>query len=269
VITAAKWYEAHPELDNYYQGDILSGFPFPTLPTFRPSKEQEVWGILRPRQNKNKGNAEDRPLAEILRNLPNELIGRAAKDVPDAWAQPNGEYIMAACRKMTVMMVSRSCDIDKDSRKHLLVAPIVAIHALRVEQRTEEKLRDLRANEIFHWFYLPEKAPNLPESYADISQMVPLHKTFFDAETLRTNLVARLSSVGTAAFQTSLSNFYGIKFGFTREDKCPQTGRYACSSCFHAGQSTPYSREFDAGNQFGDCGHCREEALWVKLPEGV
>jgi hypothetical protein len=268
VITAEKWYDSEPDLKHYYQGDVLSGFPFPTLPTFLPSAKQAAWGILRPRQGRNRPNADDRPLAEILRNLPNELVGRAAKDVPDAWKQADGEYVIVACRKMTVMLVSRSCDIDKDSRKHFLVAPVVAMDQLQPAQRSEEKLRDLRANEIFHWFYLPEKIPGLPESYADISQMVPLHRTFFDDEILRTSLVARLSSFATALFQKALSNFYGTKFGFTREDACPQTGRYACSSCFHAGESTPYSRDFVAGQFFGDCGFCREEALWIKTPPG-
>lgn len=269
MITAHRWYDDSPELTNYYQGDILSNFPFPTLPTFLPAGKQDAWGVLRPRVNRNRAGAEPRPVAEALRNLPNELIGRAARDVPDAWTLPEGEFVIAACQKRTVMMVSRSCDIDKDSRKHFLIAPVIHISSLKSEQRTEEKLRGLRACEIFHWFYLPEKAPGLPESFADMSQMVPVHRSFFDNDTLRRGLVARLSSLGTLALQKSLSNFYGVKFGFSHEDKCPQTGRYACASCFHAGQSTPYSREFDAGNLFGYCGSCREEALWVKLPGKV
>ena len=254
-------------MQNYYQGDILSGIPFPTLPTFLPAAKQDSWGILRPRPNRNKLNADPRPMAEVLRNLPNELIGRAAKDLPDAWARPEGEHIIAACRKMTVIVVSRSCDLDKDSRKHFLVAPVVAIGSLKEEQRTEEKLRDLRANEIFHWFYLPEKDAGLPESYADLSQMLPLHRSFFDEGTLRAGLVARLSAAGTIAFQAALSSFYGTKFGFVSADTCPQTGRYACSACFHAGREVPYSRQFDQGNVFGDCGFCREDALWVRIPD--
>ena len=268
MITAERWYDKYPDLKNYYQGDILSGIPFPTLPTFLPAPKQDVWGILRPRPKKQ--NVDARPIAEIIRNLPNELIGRAAKDVPDAWARADGdgEHIIAFCRKMYVAMVSRSCDIDKDARKHFVVAPIIHVKDLKPEQRTDEKLRDLRENEIFHWFYLPEKDPNLPESYVDLSHMLSLHRTFFDEETLRANFVARLSSEGTIAFQGTLSNFYGTRFGFASKDTCPQTGRYACSACFHAGREEPYSREFKEGNVFGDCGNCREEALWVKMPAG-
>jgi hypothetical protein len=265
VITADRWYDETPDLKSFYQGDILSGIPFPTLPTFFPATKQDTWGVLRPRR---KGQNDVRPAGEVLRNLPNELIGRAAKDFPDVWARPDGdgEYIITFCRKMHVVLVSRSCDIDKAMRKHFLVAPIIHVRTLQPEQRTDEKLRDLRAGEIFHSFYLPERSPNLPESFADLSQMLPLHRSFFDETVLKENLVARLSSEGTLAFQQSLSNFYGTRFGFAPHDTCPQDGRYACGSCFHAGQSEPYSRDFNAGNVFGECGFCRENVVWVKMP---
>lgn len=262
--TAERCYDNNPDLTNYYQGDILSDIPFLMLPTLFPAARENAWGILRPRARKN----DPRPVDEIMRVFPVDLIGRAARDWPDTWAIPNtpGEYVIAHCKKMTVMLVSRSCDIDKDSRKHFLVAPVVAVGSLPEPQRTEEKLRDLRADEIFHWFYLPERAPRLPESYADLSQMIPIHRTFFDQDSLRVCLAARLSGEGTHAFQTALSNFYGIEFGFAPPDPCPQAGRYACSACFHSGQGIPHCREFRRDEIFGDCPMCREHALWVKLP---
>ncbi len=263
MITAEQWYEPNPELQNYYQGDVLSEISFPALPTFLPAAQQDVWGILRPRLSRNR--QESRPLAEILRNLPNELIGRAAKDVVDAWSDPQGEHIIAHCRKMTVMLVSRSCDVDKLARKHFLVSPVVAIDSLPDAQKTEEKLRDLRANSIFHWFYLPAKG-NLPESYADLSVMAPLHRSFFDVAILQTSLLARLSGIGTAGLQSALSNFYGTKFGFAPPDTCPKAGRYACSTCFYAGQPAQPVREMTVGGFFGDCPVCGEDSMWVKLP---
>lgn len=265
MITAAQRYERNPELQNYYQGDILSEIPFPTLPTFLPATRQDAWGILRPRQSRNR--QDNRPIGEVLRNLPNELIGRAAKDVVDAWSDPNGEHIISHCRKMTVLLVSRSCDIDKLGRKHFLVAPVVAVSRLSEAQQTEEKLRDLRSNSIFHWFYLPAKAHNLPESFADLSQIVPLHRSFFDAAALQAALVARLSAIGTAGLQYSLSNFYGKKFGFAPPDTCPQAGRYACSACFYSGTPTPQARNVDEGAIFDDCPVCGEEAMWVMIPD--
>jgi hypothetical protein len=263
VITAASWYQLDRDLENYYQGDILSEIPFPTLPTFLPAARQDVWAVVRPRPNKSRPDT--RPVIEIMRNLPNELIGRAAKDLVDLWADPLGEHIIAHCRKMTVMLVSRSCDIDKMSRKHFLVAPVIAIKSLPDAQRTDDKLRDLRANEIFHWFYLPENG-DLPESYADLSVMVPFHRTFFEVELLRTNLLGRLSAEGTLRLQTSLSNFYGIKFGFSPPDSCPQSGTYACSTCFHSGVAAPLRKEMKRGDYFGVCLACKEEAIWVQLP---
>ncbi len=259
MIDAAHWYDSKPDLANYYQGDVLSDVPFPLLPTVFVAAKQTVWGILRPRYNKG------RPLAEVLRNLPNELIGRAAKDVPDSWTDADGEHVIAHCKKMVVMLVSRSCDIDKLSRKHFLVAPVLPVDGLQAAQKTEPKLRDLRANEIMHWFYLPAKA-GLPESFADLTQMVPLHRTFFEEETPDKKLIARLSSLGMATLQKSLSDFYGTKFGFVGKDTCSQSGRYACSACFHSGQATPRSVTFVQGKPFGDCDVCKELTIWVKLP---
>ena len=262
MITADTWYDATPDLRNYYQGDVLRNFPFPSLPTFQPAARQDVWGILRPRYN-SKG----RPVAEILRTLPNELIGRAAKDVVDVWTMPEGEHVLAACKKITVMIVSRSCDIDKHNRKHFLVAPVIAVNDLPEAQRTEEKRRDLRANDILHWFYLPRNA-NLPESFADLTQMLPLHRSFFDEETLRTSLLARLSSLGSVALQKLMSDFYGTKFGFVATDTCPQTARYACASCFFSGRQQYHSRTVTELELFGGCPLCGEDAvLWVKVPE--
>lgn len=239
---------------------MLSDFPLHSLPTFLPANKKDVWGVLRPR---HKG----RPVEEVLRNLPNELIGRAAKDLPDAWTMPHGEHVIAGCRKMRIMLISRSCDIDKDKRKHFLVAPVIAIADLEAPQKPE-KLQDIRDNDLFHWFYLPTRE-RLPESFADLTQIVHLHRSFFDQDALRANLVARLSATGTGALQASLSDFYGTKFGFVPADTCPQNAQYACSTCFHNGQPTPQSRVINAGQQFGNCPVCGENALWVKVAQPV
>lgn len=263
MITAEKWYDPNPDLTKCYQGDILSGIPFIVLPTFRPAEHETAWGVLRPKDPRG------RPLAESLRNLPNYLIARAAKDWPDVWTLKEldgAEYVMAVCKKRRVMLVSRSCDIDKNSRKHFLVAPVVAFTELHPDQqRDEEKLRDIRANEIFHWFYLPG-SDKLPESYADLSQIVPLHRTFFDRDVPTNNLLARLSSLGTGALEVALSNFYGRQFGFAPEDICPQDGLYSCSSCFYSGRAKQHVKKVRKENNFGVCDFCGDSAMWVKLP---
>jgi hypothetical protein len=266
VIVADRWYDSHPDLEIYFQGDILSGIPFPTLPTFLPAAKQESWAILRPRLRRQ--GEENRPDGKILKTLPNELVGRAAKDVPDVWSRPNeeGEFVITQCNKIHVAVVSRSCDIDKASRKHFLIAPVFHVRDLVPEQRTAEKLRDLRANGIMHWFYLPEKPQTFPESFVDLSQMTALHRTFFGVDLLRANLVARLSAEGTTAFQQSLSLFYGVEFGFSHKDVCRQAGRYSCASCFFSHRNQHHVQDFAAGTAFGACPHCREDAMWVKVP---
>jgi len=175
--------------------------------------------------------------------------------------------VIAGCKTMLVLLLSRSCDLDKPTRKHFLVAPVIAVNDLQPAQRTGEKLRDLRNNDIFHWFYLPAKNPKLPESFADLTQIASLHRSFFDAVSLGKNLAARLSSLGTASLQKLLSDFYGTKFGFVTTDTCPQTARYSCSSCFYAGQRIAAPRNIVEGTAFGDCDKCGGNALWVKMPD--
>jgi len=261
VITAKEWYDPKPDFKNLYQGDVLAAIPFPSLPTFVSAEREEVWGILRPRPNRAQ-----RPIGEVLRNLPNELIGRAAKDVPDAWSSGD-EYIISTCRKMHVILVSRSCDIDKHQRKHLLIAPVFQVSNLQEAQRAADKLNYLRNNDIFHWFYLPPVIGSFPESFADLTQMVPLHRSFFNEEVLQKTLCVRLSSQGTFAFQKSLSDYYGMAFGFAAADQCPQTARYSCSSCFSSGKATITSRVVDEGRNFGTCDACGDRTLWLKVPE--
>ena len=98
--------------------------------------------------------------------------------------------------------------------------------------------------------------------------MLPLHRSFFDEETLRASLLARLSSLGTVALQKLISDFYGTKFGFVATDNCPQTARYACASCFFSGRQECQSRTVTELEVFGECPLCGEGAvLWVKVPD--
>src|SRR5436853_4678804 len=113
-----------------------------------------------------------------MRSLPMDLTATAAKDIKALWQNPLGEYFVAAARRQNVLIVTRSCAIDKDSTKHFLIAPVIKIADLPTEQRKEEKLTELRDGKIFDWFYLPA-FDKLEESFADLSQMLPVHWTFF------------------------------------------------------------------------------------------
>lgn len=258
MITAEQWYDNNADRTNFYQGDVITGVPYAFWPQVNSAKEATVWGILRPLEQGN------RTLKEVLSSLPTRLIGRAAKDVPDAWTLPEGEYVVAGCRKTNVMIISRSCALDNPKRKHFLVAPLQAVKDLPLEQQSEGKLQELRENAIPHFFYLPPK-DGLPESYADLLRLEPVHRSFFTPEVLKTNLAARLSSAGMAALQIALSEHFGRQFGFDHEDVCPQDAEYSCSNCFHLGLPVE-KRVFVAKAAFGTCKYCGESAAWIKLP---
>jgi len=258
LITAERWYDKDPDLTAYYQGDVIADIPYPFFPPIEPASREESWPLLRPFDQKN------RDIRDAMRTLPTKLYGRAAKDVPDRWTMPEGEFVVAGCRKMNVMVASRSCALDNPKRKHFSVAPVVAVDELPPEQRSDEKLADLRLNNIPQAFYLPEK-DGLRESYADLLRLVPVHRSFFPVEeNLGGMLLARLSSTAMDALQRAFSNHFGKQFGFDHENICPQRGQYSCSNCFHSGMKLQ-TRMFEAGKPFGICPACGEEAAWIKL----
>lgn len=262
MISAAEWYDPNPDLALFYQGDVLADIPFFVFPSHSEKSKEGKWKVLRPRFLKG------RTYDEVMKQVPADLTAAAAKDVkePPVWGYPLGEYIMATARLTKVMIVTRSCVIDKPSSKHYLIAPVIAIHELPEAMRTDANLGFLRNNEFFDSFYLPETV-GLAESFADLSQMTPVHWTFVGECPTGKNLMARLSGVGTAALQSTLSDHYGTKFGFSFKDRCSQTGVYRCSTCFYDGQDEIPRRTLKAGEIFGPCPECKEEALWVKMPE--
>jgi hypothetical protein len=258
LITPERWYDTDPDTTALYQGDVIADIPYPFFPPLEPANRQENWPLLRPLGQRN------RDVREAMKNLPTNLIGRAAKEVTDRWTMPEGEFVVAACRKMNVMIVSRSCSLDNPKRKLFLVAPVIAVDELTDGQRGDNKIAELRLNKIPQYFYLPVKG-GLRESYADLFRLVPIHRTFFPAESIQGVLLTRLSSVGMDALQQTLSTHFGAKFGFDHEDSCPQAGTYSCSNCFHSGMKLQTNR-FDANIPFGFCPGCDDHASWVKMP---
>jgi len=257
VITAERWYDQHPDLTLHYQGDVIRDIPFPVFPPTLPASKEESWPILRPMRLKG------RTVEQAMRQLPFELIGHAAKDVPDAWSLPSGEWGIVHFKKQNVMMVSRSCALDYPKRKHVLVAPVHTVESLPEQEQEEAKLTSLRSNEIPHLFYLPA-IQAMPESFADLLVLTPIHRTFFRAEEIPVKRVARLSSVGTMALQHAMSDHFGTQFGFDQNDLCTQPVRYSCSNCFHAGSGVR-TKTVSLNQRFGTCDGCGEAAAWIKL----
>ena len=260
MITATDRYDPEPDLTNFYQGDVIANVPYFIFPTSEPQSNEPKWGVLRPRYLKA-----GRTLVEAMRNLPMDLTAKAAKSIDDLWKNSPGEYFVAAAQRQNIMIVTRSCAIDKPSTKHFLIAPVIKISDLATEQRTDQKLADLRSDKIFDWFYLPAVG-KLEESFADLSQMIPVHWTFFGEKPESGTLMARLSSQGTSQLEILLSSFYGTIFGFDRNDTCKQTGLYACSRCFYSGVENITRKIVRVGQSFGECPTCGELSVWVKLP---
>lgn len=258
MITAERWYDGNPDLTNFNQGDVIKDIPYAFWPQIKTASGASVWGILRPLEQMG------RSLREVLSSLPNQLVGRAEKDVPDAWKEPDGEYVISGCKKMNVMIVSRSCAVDNPKRKHFLIAPVVAVGSLPEAQRGAGKLEELRKNGIPHYFYLPPQT-GLAESYADLLRLEPIHRSFFEIQDMQVQLVARLSSTASDTLQMALSQHFGTQFGFDCNDTCPQTGEYSCSNCFHEGLKVE-KITFYAQKSFGPCKLCNEAAAWVKMP---
>jgi hypothetical protein len=258
VITAERWYDQQPDLTLYYQGDVIRDIPFPTFPPTLPVSREEAWPILRPMELKG------RTVEQAMSQLPNKLVGRAARDVPGVWTLAYGEWAAVNIKNQNVMIVSRSCALDNPARKQCLIAPVRAVATLPQQERGEDKLRTLRENEIPHYFYLPEKE-NLPESYVDLLMLTPIHRTFFPAEKIATHRVAKLSGVGTTALQQAMSEHFGIQFGFDCRDVCTQAGTYRCSTCFYVGNGVTLKNKV-TGQPFGTCDGCGDEAAWVKIP---
>lgn len=258
MITSDRWYDQQPDLTMHYQGDVVCDIPFPTFPPSLPATRQEVWPLLRP------SNLRGRTIHDAMAQLPVQLIGRAARDVPDQWSLPSGEFAATHFKKQNVMLVSRSCALDNPARKHALVAPVRQVDSLPEPERREDKLSALRENGIQHVFYLPPKN-GLAESFADLLLLTPIHRSFFPAENIRQGLVARLSSTGMMALQHAMSAHFGLKFGFDHADVCTQTGRYSCSNCFHSGMPAQ-TRTVQSQDRFGTCPACGVHATWVKLP---
>ena len=252
------WYESHPNLAEFSQGDVLRGIPFPRWPTFLTVNDFEKTAVLRPLRSGNLSTAPS------MNRLPNHFEARAQKDFPDAFSNfERSEYVVAQCRLRDVIILSRSCSLDNTRRKHIVVAPVTAIEDLPEVERSDAKLYGLRANDIPQCFYLPA-TKDMKEAVADLLMITYLHRKFLNDDNVKSQLVARLSSYGNMRLQQQLATHFGTKFGYDYEDLCPATGTYSCSACFHAGRNVSRINRVE-GNPFGPCGVCGEHAAFIKV----
>ena len=190
--------------------------------------------------------------------IPKWFHAHAEGTLQDAWAHgDNEEFVAAKAKKMRVLLVTQTCDLVQ--RSIYQVAPVFPAAPLSPADKD-----NLRTNEILYMFYLPASPPDLSEdSYADLSQIAHVPKTYFKPEAVR----ARLSEATRRCLQAQVAEFYGRPFGFNIRDRSPHTAEFACVRCFYEHfflQKKPVTK----GENFPECERCGD-GLWVRISDAV
>jgi hypothetical protein len=241
-IDAASWYIPRPGDPSLYQGDVVAGVPVVLM----PPASGRPWAILKPSPPTTRDQA-------LAGNLPKNFYPRPKEPDPEVWSN-HEELVLAKGIKTRIIILTQSCDIDR--RHYLQVAPIYDAAGM-----TELKLASLRTQDIFYMFYLPADGADFPESYADLTQIGSVHKSYFKGAVP----MKKLSATATTALQAHLADYFGRPFGFNTRDLVPEAGSYACVNCFHTSLTIQTLPQV-AGIPFKACAGCGEDAMWLKLP---
>jgi hypothetical protein len=247
-ISAKDWYEPHPDLNSYYQGDIVRDVPV----IFLPDKISK-WFLLRPDPRSNK-HIDDLLGGEICKWFEAFPEGQ----VKDRWQSAKREEFVAAKARLTkAIILTQSCDIVQ--RDYYQIAPIYA----ETEQK-ETAVARLRENELNYTFFLPAYAPHLQEnSYADLAHTTLIPKAFFPRDGVADRIGARLTEFARTRLQEQIAYYFGRPFGFGTRDKAKDTSEYACISCFYKTASS-VRETFERDSHFTPCRTCGE-ARWLRI----
>lgn len=164
-----EWWapELHPALS---QGDVLGVLPMATLvaPAVALTKSEE------------RGS-------------------RAWKEAPTWTPDADGlSYCLARGRRVAVMVLSHSCELDKgESKKRVLVAPIFSMAELPEAQRTQVAAQ-MRASRLA----LPA-IPSFGDGFADLRVMTSIDRRLIDA-------AAKLASITEAGRQRLCTQLIGF-----------------------------------------------------------
>lgn len=237
-----SWYDPDPDLTAVYQGDIVSDVPV----VFMPPKGETPWILLSPSPPVTRKMALDG-------NIPKNFRPLVESQSVAAW-ENDEELVLARAVKHQVIIVTQTCDIDR--RKFIQVAPIYLIDRFAAEKA--DSIRERRVNYLFP---VPAIAEKLKESYADLSHMTSIHKSYIR----QSKTEARLTPRAQLFFQTHLAQLHGRPFGFNSRDKVPQSGKYTCLNCVHESAEI-HQIEMKQGDQVASCTKCDERAVWTKAP---
>ncbi len=247
-ISAKDWYEPNPDLNSYYQGDIVRDVPI----IFLPDKISK-WLLLRPDPRAAKHID-----AVLGGKMCKWLEVRDEGHLKDAWQFGKREELVAAKAQMTnVIILTQSCDIVH--RDYYQIAPIYP-----ESEQKNSALTHLRENELSFTFFLPAVAPHLQEnSYANLAHTTLIPKAFFPRDKVADKLGARLTEFARTRLQEQLAYYFGRPFGFGARDKAKETAEFVCISCFYK-TAKPVTEKFERDAQFTPCKTCGE-ARWLRV----
>jgi hypothetical protein len=247
-VDVASWYDANPDQTSLYQGDVLDDIPL----IFIPPKISK-WIILRPNL---KGALTDVDVI-LGGKIPKWFTANTEGSVKDAWTLGDKEeYVAAKAKKMRVMIVTQTCDLVQ--RSFYQVAPVFPSTTL-----TDADKENLKLHNFNYMFYVPAQGEIKEDSFADLSQITDVPKTYFKAN----KVLARLSASTTLEFQMQVAEFYGRPFGFNVRDRSPHTAEFACVRCFYE-QFRLQKKPVIQGERFPQCDACGD-GLWVRISDAI
>jgi hypothetical protein len=247
-VSPKDCYEEEIDQTAFYQGDIIRDVPI----IFLPDKISK-WFILRPGANSKK-HVDDVLRGDICKWFESTPAGQ----LKDAWQHGNSEeYVAAKASLVNVMILTQTCDLEH--RSYYQIAPVYP-----ESNQKESALPNLRENNINYAFYLPAKAPYIPEnSYADLSHNCVVPKSYFPKNSVAERLAERLTNGARAALQAHMAHCFGRPFGFNERDRARVAGEYACVWCFYKSGAS-VKMNFQAGVNFTPCNSCGA-ALWIRV----
>ena len=164
----------------------------------------------------------------------------------------DGDFAMARLSKRPVLVLSQTCDVQ--TKDFLQVAPIYP-----AEGNDEHKTR-LRQGQILSAFWLPEHMPEISESYADLSLIQAVHKSYLKRISAKQHF--RVSHQRTRELQKFITRYFGRPNSYDAgADRAPIAGTYLCVACFYMnGVVSPITRS--DSQEFQLCTVCGGRA-WI------
>ena len=127
-------------------------------------------------------------------------------DLPVCFIDEDGDVVKGID---IVAMISNACDMQIGRRETVIASPIITFSEyekhlrLAGEKNINDRIMDIRHNNIFSRFYLPQ-AIKFPESFIDFSKMVTINSTYANREYPEQRLLS-LSQYGFYFFLIKLT----------------------------------------------------------------